>query len=284
MMTTGLIVFLAVELLLPLVLFIARDRVIFLPSKSPSAEAGLAWADPSTTRLVKVVRTDGRRLAAYDLQPRTADEQPPVVLFFHGNAGNIAQRVAYLERFAEQTAARVLMPDYSGYGGNPGSPTEAEVYLDGLAAYDHLAAQGVAASRMVLYGESLGGAVALAVAQERPVAGIVLQSTFSSASSMARKVWPWLPLTSLLARGTFPNTERLQSLTTPAWIVHGTEDRIVPPSEAEKLYRTASEAAELRLIQGAGHNDLLDVGGAEYLEQLAERFRSWTAEGEEANG
>lgn len=273
-----LILILAVEVALPILFFLGRDRLIFLPSVHPGPEEGLFWFRGGVdARVVRIERPDGRRLAAYDARPADADrERLPVVIFLHGNAGNIAHRAYLLDAFVRGTETRTVLIDYSGYGGNEGSPSEAEVYRDGLAAYDHIVSTGVAADRIVLYGESLGSAVALAVAADRPVAGIVVQSGFSTASSMALRIYPWMPLTALLARGSFPNLDRLQQISAPLLIVHGRRDKIVPFAEGKRLHSAAPAGTEFLAIEGAGHNDLFEVAGPDYLESLGEYFRAWT--------
>lgn len=265
----------AVEIVLPLLLWLARDRLIFFPDPDPPAEAGLPYFG-AAVRVVRVVRPDGRRLAAYDARPAGAAEGGPVVLFLHGNAGNLANRASLLGDFVRGTGCRLLAPDWSGYGGNEGSPSEEEVVADGLAAYDHLRAEGVEAGRIVLYGESLGGAVALAVAAERPCAGVVAQSSFSSLSSMALRIYPWLPLTALLARGSFPSADRARGLTVPLLVAHGTRDSIVPFAEGRALAEAAGARGELLPVEGADHNDFLSVAGEAYLRGLGDRFRRWT--------
>ncbi len=276
-MTRFLLLLLAIEVLLPVVLYLTRNRLIFFPSRRPGPEAGLDFLrGTAEVEVIRIPRPDGRLLAAYDARPASSDTDLPVVVFFHGNAGNIAYRAPLVEELARGIAARIVMLDYTGYGGNEGSPSEKEVYRDGLAAYDYVIGQGVPAERIVLYGESLGGAVALAVAAQRPCAGVVTQSTFSSTSSLALKIYPWLPLTSLLARGSFPNADRLAEIEAPVLVAHGTRDEIIPFSEGEKLHRAATGDAEFLPVEGAGHNDFFSVAGEEYLGLLRERFRSWT--------
>lgn len=281
-MTSLLVLLLAVQIGLPLIVYLARDRMIFLPSAQPGPEAGLPFFQEDVdARLVRIERPDGRRLAAYDAAPAGLDEERlPVVIFPHGNAGNIAFRAALLDAFVRGTGARTVLFDYSGYGGNEGRPSEKEVYRDGLAAYDHVAADGVPAERIVLYGESLGGAVALAVAAERPVAGVVVQSGFASGSSMALRLYPWLPLTALLARGSFRNVDRLREIDAPLLLVHGRRDRIIPFAEGRRLEQAAPAGTEFLAIEGAGHNDLFEVAGPEYLALLGERFRRWVSSGD----
>lgn len=275
--TRFLILVLAVQLLLPLVLYVARNRLMFFPGSTPAA-AGLGQVGTEVeVRVVAIQRADGRELAAYDAIRHGVDPvKAPVVLFFHGNGGDIAMRARMLAELAAATDARVVMFDYSGYGGNAGSPSEDEVCIDGLAAYDWLIARGVPAERICLYGESLGGAVALHVATERPCAGVVAQSSFASLSSMAWAHYKWLPLTSLLTLGEFPSTERAAGLKVPLLVVHGDGDNIVPFSEGEKLHAAGGANAEFMPIRGVGHNDLFWGAGPAYLQQLKQRFADWT--------
>lgn len=278
----GLLLFvLAVEVGLPLLLYLGRNRMIFLASVAPGPEGGLDFFPPEVAvRLVRIPRpeagSEGWSLAAYDARPQGYDEAAgPVVIFAHGNAGNLYWRAPLLAAFVRGTGARTVMFDYSGYGGNGGHPSEEAVYRDGLTVYDHVARQGVSPGRIILYGESLGSAVALAVAGERPVAGVVLQSAFSSASSLALRLYRWLPLTALLVRGEFPNARRLAGLEVPALVVHGTRDEIIPFAEGQRLAAAAPQSAELLPIPGACHNDLFEVAGGDYLRLLGERFRAW---------
>lgn len=263
------------EIVLPLLLLVGCNSLLFFPMKTPGAEAGLPAFDKVDGRVVRVVRPDGRALAAYDIAPRGLAADAPVVLFFHGNAGNIATRADLAADFARTADVRLLMPDYSGYGGNDGSPSESEIYVDALAAYDHLVADGVDPSRIVVFGESIGGGPALHVATNRAVAGLALQSTLSSLSSMAwRRFW-WLPLAPLFVSGSFDNVGRIARVTAPVLIVHGTQDSIIPFAEGERL-AAAQPKAEFLRVEGADHNDLVDRAGDAYLRGLGDRFRRWT--------
>ena len=278
MLPTLLVIFLFVEIGLPLVLFFLRDRVVFLPSARPAPEEGLRWLGARVeVELVRIPRADGRQLAAFDARPVTGfSPQGPVVIFFHGNAGNIAGRAPLLEDFVAGTRARTVLFDYSGYGGNEGSPSEKEARSDGVAVYDYLIAGGVPPERIVLYGESLGAAVALAVASQRECAGVVAQSPFSSLSSMALRVYPWMPLVALLARGAFPSVELVREMEVPLLIVHGTRDEIIPFAEGQRLHAAAPPDAEFLPVEGAGHNDFFAIAGPDYLELVGDRLRSWT--------
>jgi fermentation-respiration switch protein FrsA (DUF1100 family) len=274
-MTYLIVLVVAVEIVLPGCMALGANSLLFFPSAAPAPEEGLPGFGDVAARVVRVVRPDGRALAAYDVAPRGLAAEAPVVLFFHGNAGNIADRAHLAGWFARTASVRILMTDYSGYGGNAGSPSEDEIDVDALAAYDHLVADGVDPSRIVVFGESIGGGPALHVATNRAVAGLALQSTLSSLSSMAwRRFW-WMPLAPLLVSGSFDNVGRIARVTAPTLIVHGTQDAIIPFAEGERL-AAAQPKAEFLRVERADHNDLYDVAGDAYLRGLGERFRFWT--------
>ncbi|MCP3916336.1 MAG: hypothetical protein GY711_12335 [bacterium] len=270
-----LVVALLLQLGLPLLLLVLKNRVLFYPAPEPTAADGLPLLAGVDARLIEVARPDGRMLTGYDARP-TGAADTPVLLYFHGNAGNVAGRARWLAGFVRSSGLRVVLASYSGYGGNAGSPSEDELERDALAFHDHLTENGVAADQLVVYGESIGGTAALRVASERPCAGAIVQSTLASLSSMAGHVYPWLPLCGVLTRGSFPNDERATGLRVPLWIVHGTDDEIVPYSEGETL-RAAAPAAEFLPIEGARHNDLFEVAGEVYLKEIALRVRRWTS-------
>lgn len=281
-LTRFLILLAVIQIGLPLLMVVARNKLIFFPFSRPAPEAGLRELTAvMQAELVRIPRPDGRLLAAYDVRPRARpsdadDEELPTVVFFHGNAGNISLRASLIGWFAEGVRARVILFDYSGYGGNAGSPSEDEVYRDGLAVVDWVLAQGVDPSQLVLYGESLGGAVAAYVAGERDCAGIVLQSSFSSLSAMSLSAYWWLPLGSVLVRGSFPTDERVASLECPIVVAHGADDRIIPISLGRKLHAAAPDGTEFVEVEGADHNDFFEAAGQAYLKGMGARFRRWT--------
>ena len=264
----------AVQMVLPVLLLSFKNSLLFFPSANPAESQGLPALAGLDAKLFVAKRPDGRALTGFDARPQGGSDEP-VLLYFHGNGGNAAQRAPLLRSIVESTKLRVVLASYSGYGTNSGSPSEADLYLDALAFHDALTQQGVDAARIVLYGESIGGAPALYAATERPCAGVILQSTLSSLSSMAGNVYPWLPLAPYLTRGLFPNAERVAALKAPTLIVHGRRDGVVPFSEAEEL-RSAAPSADLLAIPNAGHNDVFEAAGPAYFSEIAHRVRSWT--------
>lgn len=271
-----LILFALVQVALPLALFLVRNRLMFLPSATPTAEDRISEFRGLDAKVVKIKRPDGRSLDAYDAQPIGAVPSGPVVLFFHGNAGNIANRAGLVAWMVKITGARVILASYSGYGGNEGSPSEAAVYEDSIAAYDWLRSQGVSGNRIVIFGESIGGAPASFVASEREAAGLVLQCSFSSLTSMALRTYPWLPLCALFTLGSMPVAERVANLRIPVLVAHGKADQIVPFSEGQRIHAAAGARGELYHLDGANHNDFFERAGEAYLRHLRQRFSEWT--------
>ncbi|MGH7643964.1 MAG: alpha/beta hydrolase, partial [Gemmatimonadales bacterium] len=158
--------------------------------------------------------------------------------------------------------------DYPGYGANPGRATETGLYETADAAYAALAARPeVDARRIFVYGRSLGSAVATHTAARHAVAGLVLESPFTSAREMARQHYGLLPR--FILRLGLDNLGRIRHLRCPVLVFHGTADRLVPTAMGRQLAASAPGSAELVLIAGSGHNDTYDVGGTAYREKLA---------------
>lgn len=193
------------------------------------------------------------------------------ILYCHGNSGSIAHQIGVF-RFIQRLRVDVFAFDYRGYGRSEGAPSEEGLYLDARAAYDHLTSEiGRAPDEVILFGHSLGGAVAIDCAQDRPVAGLVVQSSFTHLKDAARFSIPSLPV-HLLTRREFDSVRKVSRLAMPKLFIHGAEDATLPLSLAERLYEVAPEPKELYVVPRGGHNDLYRHGGLRYLLRLA-RFR-----------
>jgi fermentation-respiration switch protein FrsA (DUF1100 family) len=231
--------------------------------EDPSS-AGLAFED------VSLLTEDQVRLHGWWV-PRP--DASVTLLVFHGNAGNIGHRVAWIEML-HRAGANVFIIDYRGYGRSEGAPFEQGLYRDARAAYRWWKARpGAGNEKLVLVGESLGGAVATELAASEPVAGVILQSTFTSAWDMAKTMLP-LGLLQPLARIRFDSASLLShpsfcSSGAPKLIIHGTRDEIVPLRMGRRLFDLAPEPKELYEVDGAGHNDLPWVAGPEYGARVA---------------
>ena len=224
-----------------------QARLVYFPGLAPVTTPRALGLDGVERTLAT---TDGERLHAWFF-PRT--DARGAVLVCHGNAGSIENRTELARAFLELGWA-VLLFDYRGYGASSGRPSEAGTYLDAEAAWDELArVEGFAPERIVLYGESLGVAVALELALRRPTCGgLITESGFTSLPDMAAEIYPFLPAR-WLARIRYDNLAKIPRLGVPLLLIHSPGDEIVPIAHAHRLFAAAPEPKRL-LLTGGGHN------------------------------
>ena len=224
------------------------------PARTPPALAGLPQAQE-----VELKTSDGETVIAWHVPPRG---DRPVVLYFHGNGGALNLRVG---RFSWLTAEGygLVALSYRGYGGSSGRPTEAGLIRDAQAAYDFAAAR-YPAQRLVVFGESLGTAVAVAVAAERPVGGLILDAPFTSAADVGAAVYPFAPVRWLM-KDPFRSDLRIGRVTAPLLVLHGVADRIVPIRFGERLFALANAPKRFVRFPDGNHVDLDDHGAAEVV-------------------
>ena len=251
-----------------LAMLLLEGCMVYHPMRLPAdAEVAPPGVEDCTIRTA-----DGLDINAWWLPPREP-ETGPVLLWFHGNAGNLvhrAQNLALLRR----GGLGVLAVDYRGYGKSQGRPSEDGLYLDGEAAYRHLVRErGVAPGRIVCFGRSLGTAVALHVALKERVGGVILESPLSNARAMARRTIPLLPIW-LFMRSRFDNEGRVRELRVPLLVLHGDRDEVIPFKQGRAVFEAAPEPKEFYTIRGAGHNDTYVAGGADYFEKFFDFCRS----------
>jgi uncharacterized protein len=218
-------------------------------------------------RELRIETEDGERLHGWWMAARA----PTLghLLFCHGNAGNVGDRVEHAALLAA-TGFDVLLFDYRGYGRSTGKPNEEGTYADARAALAALVDQPETdAARVVYLGESLGGAVALALALESPPAGLVLQSTFTSIRDAGRVHYPFIPAP--LIPDAYPSLRLIGGLEAPLLVLHGERDEVVPVSHGRALFDAAPEPKRIDVFPGLGHDDLVPLAGAAY----AEVFVSW---------
>jgi len=225
------------------------DRLLYFPDRTmPPPPAGVEER--------RFAAADGVSLHAWYAPARHTDTAPagtaPVLLWSHGNGGNVANREEIVLALATR-GIDVLAYDYRGYGKSTGAPDEQGVYLDAEAAWDHLAQRGVPPERIVAFGESLGGAVSLRLAHRRRVAGVAVVSTFTRLKDVARVHYG--PL-AVLAGDQFDSLRLVHDLGVPLLVAHGEEDEIVPFALGRELFAAAREPKRFLAIPGAMHNDV----------------------------
>jgi uncharacterized protein len=238
------------------------ERLIFYPEAELAgtpANLGLSYQDAAFPA------QDGVRLHGWYVPGRRAE----TLLWFHGNAGNISHRLDNLRLLHEAVGVGVLLFDYRGYGRSEGSPSETGLYDDARGALAYLRGRkDVDATRLVYFGRSLGGAVALDLALEHPPYRLILESPFASIRAMARAIFP-APL-ALLAPAGFDNLSKIGRVRSPLLIIHGNHDDVVPYEQGRQLFAAAPEPKSFYEIRNAGHNDTYLVGGTEYFDRIRE--------------
>jgi fermentation-respiration switch protein FrsA (DUF1100 family) len=226
-----------------------QERLLFYPQpvRGPATPPA-GW----TAERVSIPTPDGPRLAGVLVKPPS--ERPAVVLYFGGNAEEVT---AYAPDAATTYGDRaVLLLNYRGYGESQGAPGERELVADGVVAFDWLRARSdVDGSRIALHGRSLGAGVAVQVAALRPPRCVILTTPFDSALDVARRVYPWLPV-SWLMRHPFDSLAHAPKLDLPALLLVGEADTLIPPAHARRLAAAWGRAATLVPFPGMGHNDI----------------------------
>ena len=220
---------------------------------------GLAYRD------LAIETADGERLHGWWMP----SSSPALghLLVFHGNAGSVCDRLPHAELLVA-AGFDVLLFDYRGYGSSSGKPSEQGTYRDAGAALAALLGQaGVDASRVFYLGESLGGAVALALALERRPKGLVLQSAFASVRDMARLHYPFIP--AALVPDAYPSLRLIRGLEAPLLVLHGERDDVVPPSQGRALFEAAPGPKQMHVFPGLGHNDLIPLAGRGYAGEIS---------------
>ncbi len=247
------------------------NALLYFPSRrivQTPADAGLRYRD------VELTTDDGERLHGWWVQRRAAAAGH--VLLCHGNAGNIGDRVLHVDVLSA-AGFDVLLFDYRGYGSSSGRPNEHGTYRDARAAYRWLTGQpDIDPARVVYLGESLGGAVALELALAHPPGGLVLLSAFTSVRDMSRRHYAVVPRAAV--PDAYPSLRLIGGLRAPLLVVHGEDDMIVPVEHGQALFDAAPDPKRLRIVPGAGHNDILSLAGARLAAEIASWAREeWTA-------
>ena len=235
------------------------DRTMYAPTTAGVPEMSIAW----------LTTADDTRVIAWF---KAAAEDAPTIVYFHGNAGNIAGRGAYVRPWLD-AGLGVLLLSYRGYGGSDGRPTEEGLYSDARAAIAYVLEQGVPISRVVLYGESLGTGVAVKMAVEHDIGAVVLEAPFTSATDVGARAYPILPVRWMM-KDRYDSIGRIADINGPLLVIHGEADRTIPVSHGRKVFAAAPEPKTGVFVPGAGHSDLRAYGSNQVImEFLAEIFR-----------
>ena len=205
---------------------------------------------------------DGVKLNAWWI---AAPDSHLATVFFHGNGGNLTHRFDHMRAIAAAGSALLIL-DYRGYGKSEGKPSESGLYEDADAAYQWVIGRGYAPKQVVIHGESLGTAVAVDLASRKPCAAVVLEAPFNSAAQVAASV---LPVIGPLVMRDFDSKAKVGKIRAPMLFMQGDRDEVIPYRLGRDLYDAAPEPKSFWTIDGAGHNNLLDVAGDRYREHLS---------------
>ena len=223
---------------------------------------------------VELETEDGNRLLSW----YWPGDRPLTLVYFSGNGGNRGDRLEWARDF-HRLGYGLFLLEYRGYGGNPGAPTETNLYRDAQAALDWLA--GAPGRKLAYLGESLGSGVAVEMATRATPAGLIIQSGFSSAADVGQHRYPLLPV-GLLMKDPFDSLPKIRSLGCPLLAIHGDRDRTVPLALGRALFEAAPEPKEWLPVAGAAHNDVSGVGGQSYWKKIDDFLSEVSGSGPDA--
>jgi fermentation-respiration switch protein FrsA (DUF1100 family) len=256
-----------------------ESSFIYFPSKYPAGRWELAEPRAVEGRVVARIEDawftadDGTRLHGWYCTPYIGRngllvplQSDLALIYLHGNGGNITDRREIAELLVG-LRINVLLLDYRGYGKSEGLPSEEGLYADASAAWNYLTkARSMREDRIVIYGESLGGAVAVDLSSKVKPCGLIVQSSFTSIADMAREVMPFAPR--FIIRTKMDSLEKIARVSCPKLFVHSPADEIVPYKLGRRLFDAAPEPKSFYEIKGAPHNLAYEIGGAPYLDAL----------------
>jgi fermentation-respiration switch protein FrsA (DUF1100 family) len=255
------------------IVFLLQSYLIF-PGAATQGHVDAQVPNGRHYELLSLQAHDGKKIAAIfgaaldaTGAARPDSSQRPTIIYFYGNGACMAYSRDVFDEFRAR-GFNVIIPDYEGYGMSEGKPSESGCYAAADAVYDYLLSRpDIRRDKIAVVGWSLGGAVAIDLANRKPISGVATLSAFTSMKDMAHGMIPWLP-TSLLLRHHFDNLAKIPNLSCPLFIAHGTRDSIVPPIMAARLAAAAKAPVTLIHVQNADHNDIFDIGGDPLFTQI----------------
>ncbi len=254
--------------LLALCMYIFQDRLLYFPNQPGRGYANVPIDVGLKYEEVRISTSDSVELDGWFVP---AEKARGVVLFFHGNAGNISHRLDSIQIF-NALGLDVLIIDYRGYGQSTGTPSEPGTYLDSDAAWRYLVEErSFSPHNIILFGRSLGGAVAVHLASEHKPAALIVESTFTSVPDLAAELYPWLPVRAM-SRFQYNALQKIRSVTCPVLVVHSPQDEIIPIKHGSRIFSAAQEPKDFLEISGSHNNGFL-ISGTSYTAGL-DRFLS----------
>jgi fermentation-respiration switch protein FrsA (DUF1100 family) len=235
------------------VMYLAQRSLMYFPESQRTAPADAGFPEARETELASA---DGTRLIAWHVAPK---EGKPVFLYFHGNGGSLRYRVPRFRNLTSDGSGLVAL-SYRGYGGSAGSPSEEGLLADADAAFA-FARKQYPAAKMLVWGESLGTGVAVAIAAKSRVDALILEAPYTSTADIAFAAYPFIPV-SLLMKDQFRSDLRIGKVTAPILILHGMRDNIIPFAYGRRLFDLAPEPKKFVPLP-LGEHENLDAHGAQ---------------------
>ena len=237
------------------VLYIKQRSMIYFPDTSKPQL-------PQGAELVQVTGDDGQKIESWYIEGKDADK--PVIIYYHGNAGNFSHRI-HKAIFYLEAGYSVLLAEYRGYGGNDGDISESGIYNDARTQFEWLLEnKGYNPHDVIIYGESIGSGPAVQIATEYSAKALILETPFSSLLDVVLGRFFFIPVKHLL-KDQYLSADKIQSVTYPVFIIHGDLDSTIPISLAKKLYDAANEPKKFVEIKGGNHNDLYSFHAYKYI-------------------
>lgn len=241
-------------------LFIFQRNILFVPGKSiPSTEGSLV----PEAKDISLKTADGLILHSWFFKGKKVK---PIIIYFQGNAGNIAERDKKARHFMD-LGYSFLLVGYRGYGGNQGNPSEEGFNIDANAAMAFALSEGFNLNEIVLYGESLGTGVAINLAQKTRVQSVILEAPYTSIAKVASERYWFVPVSYLL-KDKFDSISKIKDLNMPLLILHGDQDKVIDLKHGEELFEHASEPKFMHIFKGANHSNLYDYNAIDVVDSF----------------